>query len=111
MTLKKPVISKASIERMKKYVEPRHSPLAYAAQIADGDDGQEDQRQLDAIHVKARQRRGDGGHAGRDAHRHREDVVGKQGCRGDESGIDADVLARHDVGAAAAGIGMNCLPI
>ena len=55
--------------------------------------------------------RDDGGDAGRDRHRHGEDVVDQQRRAGDERRALAEVLAAHDVGAATARVGEDRLAV
>ena len=50
-------------------------------------------------------------HTGGDADRHGQHVVDEQRRRGDEGGRLSDVLLRDDVGAAAARVGMDGLPV
>ena len=85
----------------------------HAAEVGDGDDGDQGQPQLDApVHQAAQRRQRDhGGHARRDRHRHGQDVVDHQGGAGDESRVATEVLAAHDVGAAPARVGEDRLPV
>ena len=58
-----------------------------------------------------RKRRGDGGDADGDAHRHRQDVIDEQGRRGGQSGPLSQVLLGDDVGPSPGRVGVNRLPI
>ena len=58
-----------------------------------------------------RRDRDDRGDAGRDRHRDGEDVVDEQRRAGDERRVLAEVLAADDVGAAAARVGEDRLPV
>ena len=58
--------------------------LADTPQVADHQHHDESERQLDAVHVPLRKRRGDRGDAGRDADRNGQDVVDEKRCRGDQ---------------------------
>ncbi len=85
--------------------------LANAAQVADREQRQKQQAQLDPVRRETRHRRGDGKHAGRNADRHGEGVVDEQRRRGHESGGDADIFLGDAIGAAAGRIRVNGLPI
>ena len=85
--------------------------LAHAAQIAERHQNEEGEAER---HGEARQlrRRGDEGeHPRRHAHRDVEHVVEHQRRRRDEAGRGPEVRAGDEVGAAAAGVGGDRLPI
>ena len=88
-----------------------HAGVVHAAHVHKGQDGEHDEAQHERVRLQGR----DGGdqcaHAGRDAHCSGEDVVDHERCRGQKAGAFAQVLAGHGVGAAAARIGLDGLPV
>ena len=85
--------------------------LADAPQVAEGQHRDEGEAQRDAMVVPFRERGGDGSHPGRDADGHRQDVVDQQRRPRDQARGLPDVLLGHDVGAAAARIGVDRLAV
>ena len=85
--------------------------LAEAAQVADRDQRDRDEGDLDPVVVDRREHRLDlldgGGRRHRDGH----DVVDQQRRRGHQPGQLRQVLASDDVGAAAARVGPADLPV
>ncbi len=72
------------------------------------DEGEDD---LDAVGPQVVEGRRDGCGAGRDRHRDGEDVVDDERRRRDERRHPAEVLPRHDVGAAAVRVGVDGLAV
>ncbi len=64
---------------------------------------------MDPVGEERRKCRGDLRHTRGDGHGHGQDVVGEQGRAGRLGGQLAQVVARDDVGAAAARVGMDRL--
>ena len=79
------------------------------AQVDDHDHEDQPHRQVHPVGVQGGERRGDLRHARGDRHGHGEDVVGQQRGACGLRGQLAQVVAGHDVGAAAARIGVNGL--
>jgi hypothetical protein len=71
----------------------------------------EPERHLDAVHVPFRERGRDRGYARGDTDGDRQHVIDEQRGRRDERGRFAQIVLRHDVGAAAARIRMDRLPV
>ncbi len=63
------------------------------------------------MRVEARGGRGDGGNARGHADRHGQDVINQKRRAGHQTGADAQVLLGDNVGAAAAGVGIDSLAI
>ena len=85
--------------------------LPDAAQVDDGHDHHRRHAQHDAVAEQPRHRRGDGGDAGRDAHRHREHVIDQEGGAGDQRGVRPQVVLGDDVRPAAFGVGADRLTV
>ena len=86
--------------------------LANAAQVDEHHGHDPDRGELDAQIVElSGEGRRDRRDPRRDTYRDRQDVVGEERCRRDEAGPDTEVLPRHDVAAAAVGVGTDGLPI
>jgi hypothetical protein len=85
--------------------------LPNAAQVAEHQHEHEPERQLHAVDVHLRKRGGDGGDAGRDADRDRQDVVDEQRRGRDERRHLAEVVLRDEIGAASGRVRMNRLAV
>ena len=81
------------------------------AQVGHGDEGDGQQGKEHVVAVQGRHGRGDGGDAGGHRHRHGEHVVDEQRGAGGLGRHLAQVLLGHDVGAAAAGVFHDRLPV
>ena len=80
-------------------------------QVGQGDQDDEADGQLDLVRVERGDGGGDGEHAGHHRHRNGEDVVGEQRRGGHQSRERPEVVLAHDVGAAAARVGADRLPV
>ena len=85
--------------------------LLGAAQVHQGDQRQHAEAKRQGIGVQRRHGRDQRAHPGRDAHRDVQHVVHHQRRRGQQPGIGPEVLPRHRVGPAIAGVGADGLPI
>ena len=85
--------------------------LADAAQVAERQEREERQAELDRYGSSSGNADVIASDAGRDADRHRQRVVDQQRRGGDQAGGRADVLLGDDVGAAAVGIGVDRLAV
>ena len=81
------------------------------AQVGEREECDEANAQLDAIRSEAIERRNDCCHATGDGNSHREDVVDEHRSAGNEGGVLAEVLPRHDVGATTVRIGEDRLAV
>ena len=87
------------------------SRLSHAAKVRERDPGDAKHAEDDAIGMEWRKRRRQRRDAGRDGHRHGQDVVDQQRRRRGECRRDADVVLRDQVGATAVRIGRDGLAI
>jgi hypothetical protein len=91
--------------------QERSSCLAEAPQVEQRDDGQD----REAYRHSGRRKRWECGRqrpdAGRDRHRDGQCVIDDQRCPSDEAHARSEVGARHRIGAAASGIGVDHLSI
>ena len=85
--------------------------LPHAAQVRHHDQSEQRERQRDLMAAQRRDRRRDRRDAGRDRHRHRQRVVDHQRGRRDQRRSRPEVLAAHDVRAAAARIRVQGLAV
>ena len=85
--------------------------LLHAPQVGDRHEGDEAQADRDPLGPQLGERRGDGRHAGRHRHRDGQDVVDEQRGAGHEGRHLAEVVAAHDVRAAAARVGVDRLAV
>ena len=97
----------------KPYVGQREerARLLHAAEVGRRDEHDEQGRDQDLVVREGRSRRGDRDRARRHRHRDGQHVVREDRRRGDQAGHRPQVLAGDDVGAAAAGVGANRLPV
>ncbi len=85
--------------------------LTQAPEIGEGDGGDEAHPDDDAVVVERGHGRGQGGHAGRYAHGHRQHIVDEEGGARDEPGQRSQIVLGDDVRAAALRVGENGLPV
>ena len=82
---------------------PRRLPQAMISDEAE--------RDRHAVRAQVGERGGQGGDAGRDRHRHGEDVVGEQRDAGHLGGQQAEVVLGDDVGAAGRRVRLDGLAV
>ena len=83
--------------------------LLHSAQVHEHDERHQRHRQRDGVLVNGREGRGHLGDRRGDRHGHRQDVVHEQRRAGHLRGEVAQVVAGHDVGPAAARVGVDRL--
>ncbi len=89
-----------------------HRPaLLHPAQVHQRDEGHHGQGESHPVGIRPGKSAGDGRDAGGHAHCHRQHVVHQQGGARHLGRQLAQVLLGHDVGAAAAGVGEDGLPV